>query len=742
MRVSLNQLVVAFSGHSLVSQRQFEHKGPVLRHGSRVAFVFGTRPEVVKLAPVIRVFKRRGYRPILVSTGQHASMLMETLDVFGLHEDLNLSVMQRNQSLTTLTSKLGRALGQVFDSQRPDLVVVQGDTTTAYVAALEAFYRHIPVAHVEAGLRTYDVQSPFPEEFNRQAIGLLASFHFAATERSARNLLREGKHCQSVFITGNTVVDALREVSSRSGKTDQAKELEKLTESRCHGCRTLLLTTHRRENQGRPMTEVFRSVCDLLRKFEDLLVIFPMHKNPNVRQALLEVVPVEVLVKCEGFGELPQEWGFLKRFLITKPFDYETNVQIMKSVALIMTDSGGIQEEGVSLGKPVFVLRNTTERPEGVEAGGALLVGTDQHRIASSVGEALSSPAMLQRMSGARSVYGHGNSSEQIVDILEGRVVDCHACALVAQPNQQLALGQCYDLVAVLTVWKRANLRKQLIAVSQQSVLQNHRSIVIVFQNGRHINVEPIVREWQEVLQSKGIKVLHVWSELETGYFGRFVAPLLVDTCSEAIWLIHDDDVLFGSRYWENMFRVVESGYLATRNCRVLDREGRVVFPPWGGKKFVTFERDLVCDYGGHIWCGRIQWLKNAWTHPPFDVSNCEDFWLSAVLSSYYGIGTKSPACPHPSDQNANFRGELCACAEKSFLKHEPAHVGATATRDAHRSALLASIARRYNVTLVADSSPPDFRRYSSRQGDGYVHESNARLFELPEFLADCATWN
>ena len=301
---------------------------------------------------------------------------------------------------------------------------------------------------------------------------------------------------------------------------------------------------------------------------------------------------------------------------------------------------------------------------------------------------------------------------------------------------------KCYDLVVVLTVWKRRNLDKQLRAVWEQTCLTTQHVLIVVFQNGVHQNVSFLVKKWRSRFTLKGVEVRHIQSVLETGYFGRFLVPLSVPTEVDAYFVIQDDDVLFGRRYYENMIRLVDAGYLASRICRMLDSERSVVYPKWGDGRFVTFEKDLLCDYGGQMWAGRVSWLKSAWSHPPLDIATAEDVWLSVVLKTFLGVRTKSPRCPQPGKEGSNSRAELCACAEKSYRKHESAITGGVVGRDKVRASLIRRIADSFNFTRAEVDSPADYRNYISGGGLGYTIQEQRDLFDLPSFLGDCATWN
>lgn len=366
---------------------------------SKVAVVFGTRPEAVKLAPVYEELRRRRdrFEAEVIVTAQHREMLDQMLRVFDITPAVDLDIMQPEQTLADVTSRAVSALQRVFGERGPDLVVVQGDTCTTFSAALAAYYEKVPVGHVEAGLRTADKYSPFPEEMFRRLTGVLTDVHLAATRRARHNLLGEGVRPEAVFVTGNPVVDALYTVLERGGGL-AGGELGWVDDIEGRVC---LLTAHRRENLGVPMVRVFTAVKQLVATFPDLHVIFPVHRNPRVQQAAREIL------------------GGVERVTLCEPVDYLAFVPLMARADIIITDSGGVQEEAPALGVPVFVVRDTTERPEGVEAGVARLVGTQTESIVAEVGRLLTNPAEYRRAASLGSPYGDGKAAARICDALE-----------------------------------------------------------------------------------------------------------------------------------------------------------------------------------------------------------------------------------------------------------------------------------------------------------------------------------
>jgi len=352
--------------------------------------IFGTRPEAVKMAPVIRELMRfpEKVRVVTVVTAQHREMLDQVLAVFDIRPDVDLDIMAPNQTLSQITTRALSGLDPVISRRRPDIVLVQGDTTTVFAASLAAFYHKVAVGHVEAGLRTHDKYDPFPEEMMRRLTGQIADLHFAPTELSRENLLKGGVPDGNIFVTGNTVIDALLSVASS------------LPDPEPTGRRTILLTAHRRENLGEPMRQVFLALSDILDRFPDVDLVYPMHRNPKVREVAQEV-----------FGGHP-------RVTLTEPPDYAPFIGLMKAATLIITDSGGVQEEAPSLGKPVLVVRKTTERPEGVDAGTVKLVGVEREAVREEAVRLLSDPSAYERMAHAKNPYGDGKAAIRIREAL------------------------------------------------------------------------------------------------------------------------------------------------------------------------------------------------------------------------------------------------------------------------------------------------------------------------------------
>jgi UDP-N-acetylglucosamine 2-epimerase (non-hydrolysing) len=358
-----------------------------------VLSVFGTRPEAIKMAPVIRRLKQEpGVRSLVCVTAQHREMLDQVLRWFEIRPDHDLDLMRDGQTLTEITTRALGALTPYLEREKPSLLLVQGDTTTTMAASLAAFYARIPVAHVEAGLRTGDNMYPYPEEVNRRVTTVIASHHFAPTEGARANLLREGVAPATITVTGNTVIDALLEVVKQEPKRAPRLPLR--------GKRLILVTAHRRENFGAPLLEVIGALRDLAERYPDVDLVYPVHRNPNVD------------------GPVRKELGGVAGVHLIDPLEYKPFADLMAASALILTDSGGIQEEAPSLGKPVLVLRDETERPEAVEAGVVKLVGPHRETIVRAASELLDDPARYRAMAAAMNPYGDGHAAERIVAVI------------------------------------------------------------------------------------------------------------------------------------------------------------------------------------------------------------------------------------------------------------------------------------------------------------------------------------
>jgi UDP-N-acetylglucosamine 2-epimerase (non-hydrolysing) len=363
----------------------------------RIMFVFGTRPEGIKMAPVIKEVEKYPdiLEPILVVTGQHRQMLDQVMRVFNLEPDYDLGIMEANQTITNIVTKSMTGLEDILLREKPDMLLVQGDTSTVFAAALEAFYYKVPVGHVEAGLRTFDKWSPFPEEINRKLTTSLADLHFAPTRTAAKNLLGEQVPKDKVYLTGNTVIDALLEVAGRPFSLEQAGL--KLSQTR----KTVLITTHRRESFGQPLKNICAAIRQLAEKHRaGAQFVIPVHRNPMVRNVINELL--------DGVDNVE----------LIEPLDYEAFVHLMKASYIILTDSGGVQEEAPSLGKPVLVLREKTERPDAVEAGTVKLVGMDERVIFEEADRLLTDKSAYEAMTKASNPYGDGRASERIVGAL------------------------------------------------------------------------------------------------------------------------------------------------------------------------------------------------------------------------------------------------------------------------------------------------------------------------------------
>ncbi|QIL50745.1 UDP-N-acetylglucosamine 2-epimerase (non-hydrolyzing) [Weissella coleopterorum] len=362
----------------------------------KVMSIFGTRPEAIKMAPIILELKENSdaFESVTVITAQHRQMLDQVLDIFRITPDFDLDIMKANQTLSQITSRILVQLDIIIEQEKPDIILVHGDTTTSFAASLSAFYHHIKLGHVEAGLRTWNKYSPFPEEMNRQMTDILSDMYFAPTQQSYDNLIKENHIANNIYITGNTAIDALK----KTVNDDYNNSMFKLNDS---NNKMILVTMHRRENQGVPMLQVFQAIRKVVDAFTDIEVVYPVHLSPSVQKVARDVL------------------GNHERIHLIKPLDVIDFHNLSAQSYFIMTDSGGVQEEAPSLGKPVLVLRDTTERPEGVEAGTLKLVGTKESFVMKAMTELLGNPKIYQTMAMAKNPYGDGHAARNIVSAIQ-----------------------------------------------------------------------------------------------------------------------------------------------------------------------------------------------------------------------------------------------------------------------------------------------------------------------------------
>ncbi|HHT9111901.1 MAG: UDP-N-acetylglucosamine 2-epimerase (non-hydrolyzing) [Planctomycetes bacterium] len=366
----------------------------------KVMCVFGTRPEAIKLAPVIKELQRHAdsLKSVVVVTAQHRQMLDSVLNVFAIKPDYDMNIMATGQGLSDITCKVLKNIESIYETERPDLVLVQGDTTTVFAASLAAYYKHIPVGHVEAGLRSHDKYHPFPEEINRRLTSVIADIHFAPTDKAKDNLFREGVDKDSICVTGNTVIDALLDVAALDFKFDD-NLLNNITG------KLVLITAHRRESFGKPFISICKAIVTLAKLYPDVTFVYPVHLNPNVRNTVYPML------------------GDVSNIILIEPLEYVPFIHLMKRAYIILTDSGGIQEEAPSLNKPVLILRKVTERPEAVKAGGAKLVGTNTHTIIEETTHLLEDTKEYNRMASIANPFGDGHAAQRIVNFIKHKLV-------------------------------------------------------------------------------------------------------------------------------------------------------------------------------------------------------------------------------------------------------------------------------------------------------------------------------
>ena len=698
-----------------------------------IVIVFGTRSESIKIIPIIKKLKQnKNYICILIYTGQHKKMINQIFQSLDMPYsiDINLHIMRKSHNPSELTSKILLELDKIYSIIHPNAVIVQGDTTTAYAAAISAFYQKIPVFHIEAGLRAHNLYSPFPEEFNRLTIDDISTLYFAPTELAASNLLKEGKNPSKIFITGNTIVDSLKIILEKTSSSNNIHFLLKASISRCkpkNNCKIILLTCHRRENIFEPIIHILKAVRELLENFDDIVIILLFDLNSNIKKSIKMGLPSKVYSDLINGKEINNpNYLFFNRLLLIESLNYVDYVHLLSSSFFIMTDSSGIQEEAASIGKPVLILRDTIDRPESIKLGSAVLTGASPNKIFDVASLLLKNDTIYKKMALPHNSYGFGNSSDIILKIIENFFSGESSIAnyitlnnlnnfnynkILTQYNN-LFLNSSndnqYDLVIVLTVWKRNNLKRQLIQIKRQSILKAKKTNIIVFQNSNHINVDNIIEEWQKPgMLYDSVKITFIKSPIETGYYGRFISPLISPVTSNAYFIVCDDDIIWGDRYFENMLRVVDEGFLATRNGRLIDKNYNEILP--NSKIFeyssqVCFNEDIEYDFGSHIWAGRISWLRKAWSHVPISIENCEDFWLSTTLKKFYNIATRTPKCPCP--KNYPIQPDLCAASDKSASAHINCTIGKTTINNEVRIKLIKEISKYYNYKPLVFLDP------------------------------------
>jgi len=750
-------LLVTLFSFILLHSFYREEKNYLSPNTYRIAFVFGTRPEAIKLFPLINELKKnKKFICISINTGQHKEMMKQILKSLNMDNliDFNLKIMTKNQSLAKLTSNSISEIERIYNLINPNAVIVQGDTTTALAAAISAFYQKIPVFHVEAGLRTNNLNYPFPEEFNRVTIDDISTLHFAPTEWSASNLMKENKNLSNIFITGNTIVDTLKITLNNTYPSIEIKNLIEKASLLClpHShCKIILLTCHRRENYFNPIYNILKAVQELLKNFKDIVIIFPFHLNPNVRQSIKNSIPSEFyedIIKRKKIES--NDYSYLNRLLMIPPLNFIDLIHLESSCYFIMSDSGGIQEEAISIGKPILILRENTERPEGVKSGCAFLVGTSFKKIYSFASSLLINKGLYNKMSKPQYLYGRGNSSIIISQIIDDYFNNSLKNSILfeklnyndiisqydnyisktSDSNIKDSQNNLYDLVIILTVWKRNNLEKQLVLIKNQSILRDRKTNIIIFQNSNHTNVNDIVNKWKAPNTfSEKVDITFIKSPIETGYFGRFIIPLTSSVEMNSYFIICDDDVIWGNRFFENMLRVVKEGSLAVRTGRIIGKdysESHHAYLAGRRNTHVCFDEDIEYDFGGQTWAGRISWLRKAWNHIPISLENSEDFWISAVLKSFYNISTKLPKCPCPKGEP--IIPDMCAASDVSAFKHENANVGKLTITHLIRKKLMKEISLKFNYQLLTFTKP----EYVKNLHKKFVYSNlNHSLFNL-----------
>ena len=731
-----------------------------------IIIIIGTRTDVLKMIPIIKELKNNNkFFCITVNIGSHQKMTKQILKSLNMNKyiDIELNVMRKNQILSKLTSKITLELDKIYSSFNPDSVIVQGDTTTSFTTALSAFYKKIPIFHIESGFKTKDLYSSFSEEFNRIAIHNISTLLFTPNKISAINLLKEDKNKNKIFVTGSTIVETLTLILNKTYPSKYINDLIKNAKSFYKNnieCKIILLACHRGESYFYPIINIIKAIQKLLKDFENIVIIFPILLAPNdiqsIKNEITEAIYNDLINKKEIKDPL---YSYFNRLFLIKPLNYIDFIHLLSESYFIITDSNETQEESLSIGKPVLFLGENTERNEGVKLTSTILTGIHFANIYNYSSLLLNNETLYNEISKIdNNVYGSRNPSNIIINIIEryfeNRLSDSNYSYkfndlnyseilfkydnLLSKSNNEVQ----YDIVIVLTVWKRNNLERQLMQVKRQSIIDpkaNKKINIIIFQNSNHVNITDIIKKWNMPnIFSDNVKITYINPHFETGYFGRFLSPFTSPVTPNAIFIICDDDVIWGDRYFENMIRVVEEGFFATRTGRLIDQRYNEILPNshlfWRLNAHACFDEDIEYDFGGHMWAGKISWLRKAWTHIPVAIENCEDFWISTTLKTFYNISTKIPKCPCPEEGKV-INPDFCAASDKTAGHHINSIIGKRQTKDPTlRTKIMQWTYEKYNYTPLLALDPNTIGKIKSKFK--YGNETNP-LFNLSDHLWD-----
>lgn len=620
----------------------------------RVISIIGTRPETIKMFPIIKLLrKNESVENFIVLTGQHKDMVTSLLNTFDIKIDVDLNLMKNNQDLSEMTSRLILRLEQIVKIIKPDWILVQGDTTSAFIAGLVSFYFKVPVGHIEAGLRTFDRYNPFPEEMNRKLLSSLASLHFAPTSIAATHLKSEGINSDNIYITGNTVIDSIKWMAVQP-PSENALKLHRFifNHNNNNTSKLILITSHRRENLGQPLINICNAIKKISQFHPNIKFLFPMHLNPKVQNT------VTLILK-----NIPNVY-------LCKPLDYSSFAYIMKFVYLVLTDSGGIQEESTAFSVPILILRSTTERPEGVNAGIAKLIGTDTLKIFNSVCELLSDEKKYLEMKKDKMPYGDGYAANKIVEILlngknnnKYKKINNQLKKIKKLPElfeskslQQLKMMESFfpdngdglkdsGITAVISAYRRPNTILRIVnALLNQTVLPIE--IWILFFASPHEKNYTIILDDFLKQKKTSIPIRIIKGDVQVSYFGRFQMALLAKTKFIAIF---DDDVIpEGKNVFSNMlhtFNIKNGKYRGLYGCK----GHAITMQISKTKKFAdtygnTFDHEpekiILADVVGGLWFMKREWIKFMFIEDPITTSTSEDMQISALLSKYANIPT------------------------------------------------------------------------------------------------------
>lgn len=668
----------------------------------KVLVIFSSASDLMHLGPIaLELQKSPLYSTVPVYVGKKSSLMKQLSGVF------NMSKYRKIKAETTESMwKLVQPLEKLLEEESPEMIMCREGSTVSWISTTIATHRHIPIISIDAGL------------FNNAKLSRKYGWYFSRDGQAYANLLSDGVVASQAAVVGNTALEAISMIASGTTPSNEFKKIMKRCDTACGGtCTSINFAVIRNTKDARGIATALESITHK----QGTAVVVEAEKGTPIYQSLKEIIPDEIftaMVKGEPIRD-PNHVA-MNRLILTPPMNEIDTVHMVNKAEIIFTDSSDIHELGEALGRRVLLTMDWTVRPMN-----AKLVGTETSQILTETESTWQAPEKTE-----------SSPSREVVAVIQQKRL---AEKMYVFDSDGSEMGQCYDLVVILTVWKRVTLVQQLDRVINQSALKNRRSNIVIFHNGNHQDVSSVIDSLREPLRKQGIKLTYVHTEIETGYFGRFLMPLAIDTCPGAYWFVNDDDVLFGPHYYDNMIRVVNDGFLCGRVGRVLDSDQNnkeqghdMRHVP---RDTITFEEDLECDYVGQVWAGRIEWLRAAWKYPPIRIETSEDFWLSAVLKTKFGIKSKTPKCPLPVN-GFNYNLELCACSLRTARWHKEARVSQSSIKDSIRPEVINNIISYYNFGVLKKESVDLYNKFRS----GY-NVNQAGTFNISGWSSQCWLW-